>query len=175
MSVIIEPITEYKIIPEWYSPGEVWNRFSVPQIVWLIPYLPLLRDGVYPHNTKETGYIDTPIGNRHIESRAKFITASDIYAELSCRLQQCGWEGLITEMSYSADADDRLTTMQHISEALEIEVEELEWRVKRVLRYIRGKNRKQRSFKDWRFHKRGENIRRINEDNKGIHQIRQIV
>jgi len=139
----------------YYKPNEIWQKWSENQVKWLIPYLPLLRGGSYPRDPKETGFYDTPIGKRQIKAKASFITASEIASELDFRLCQCREDGLFLEMVYS-QPEDIYFVMQHISSALNVDVNTVERNVHTALRYVCGKNRKRRSYHQFRNHKRRE-------------------
>ncbi len=128
----------------YYKPNEI--RFSRQQIIWLIPLLPLLRSGSYPRDPKESGYTDAPIGKRQIKAKAPFIMAVEIASELDYRIQQTGWHGLMLEMVYSADTQDRLSVVQHIAMALAEDTNYVEKRITRALRYIRGAGRKKYKY-----------------------------
>ena len=66
---------------DWFSRQEI--RFTPPQVLWLIPLLPLLRIGSYPPDPTASGYTDAPIGKKAIKTKAPSITAVEIASELS--------------------------------------------------------------------------------------------
>lgn len=134
----------------YYKSGEI--KFSRQQIEWLIPLLPLLRNGVYPRDPKETGVYDTPIGKRQVKAKAPFITASEIAAELDFRLCQAGEDGLFLEMVYS-QPDDRYFILQHIATALGVDINWVDRDIERALKYVCGFKRKSRSYREFRNHK----------------------
>ncbi len=133
----------------YYKPNEI--KFSRSQIEWLIPLLPLLRSGVYPRDTKETGYTQAP-GKRQIKAKAGFIIPAEIASELDWRLQQAGVDGLFLEMVYS-QPDDRYFVMQHIASALRVDINAVERDIHRALHYISGFKRRPRTYREWRQHK----------------------
>lgn len=137
---------------DYYKPNEI--RYSRQQIEWLIPLLPLLRSGSYPRDPTESGYTQAP-GKRQVKAKASFIMAAEIASELDWRIQQAGWEGLITEMVYS-NLDDRYWAMQHIAESLEMDINEVERVTSRVIRYLAGFKRRQRTYSQWRNHRGGK-------------------
>ena len=132
---------------DWYSPSEI--RFTIGQIQWLIPHLHLLRNGYYPRNPRET----VTLGRTQISHMANFVRAAEIASELDTRIQKAGWEGLIVEMIYTCDTDDRNFTIQHIASAMHVEIHDIHLRVRRALKYIRGFKRKNRTFEEWKNHK----------------------
>lgn len=76
---------------EYYSPGAI--KFTVKQALWLVRNLGSLRDGQYP--PEASNYIDIPLGKKSGRHRAPFITAADLYIEITERLEKCGFDGLI--------------------------------------------------------------------------------
>lgn len=137
--------------PYW-SPNEI--QFTREQVKWLISLLPLLRNGVYPRSPTETGYTNAP-SKRQIKAQAPFITASEIAGELDWRLCQCREYGLFLEMVYSTE--DTMWNLQHISSALKVDINVVERNVHMALRFVCGKNRKGRSYSQFRNHKGGKN------------------
>lgn len=146
---------EVRMIEAYYKPNEIWQKWSGNQVKWLIPYLPLLRSGVYPRDPAESGYTDASVGKRQIRAKAPFITAGEIAGELDFRLRQCKEDGLFLEMVYS-QPDDTFFVMQHIASALGVEINTVEGNIHQALRYVCGRNRKRRSFNEWKNHKGGK-------------------
>ena len=137
---------------DYYKPSEVWRSYSIDVLMWIIPFLHLLRSGQYPPEPA-TGYVG--FGQKQIKATAPFIKASDIYAEITDRLERCGKYGMFTWLVYSVDKEDRLVMMQHIATSEGVDINEVERRTTSVLHYIRGKGRKQTTFNDWKNHKKG--------------------
>ena len=126
---------------EWYSPHTV-TRFTKPQVKWLIPHLPLLRDGSYPRNPKESGYTDLGIVQKHTKAGAKFEVPAGIAAELDIRIQRAGVDGLMLEFLYAFEPADELFVMEHMAQCLNLEKGEVEQRVRNALYFVSGANRK---------------------------------
>lgn len=139
---------------DYYKPNEIWQKWTVEQVKWLLPHLHLLREGSYPKDPKETGYLDTPIGKRQVRSVAGFVTAADIYAELTDRIEATGIDGLLLELAYSNGEQDRIEIEQHIATALGEDINLIDNRISKALKFIAGKNRKRRTYYQWRNHKR---------------------
>ncbi len=135
----------------YWKPNEI--RFTREQIEWLIPALPLLRNGTYPRDPKETGVYDTPIGKRQVKAKAGFITAAEIASELDWRITQTGEIGIFLELVYS-QPDDKIFILQHISVAIGVDIDRLDRDIERAMHYIVGFKRRQRSYKEWRQHRR---------------------
>ncbi len=137
----------------YYKPSDIF--FRQEQVIWLIPYLPLLRSGTYPRNPAETGYTEAPINKRQVRAKAGFVNAAEVAAELDWRIQQTGDDGLFLEMVYS-QPDDKYFVMQHIAVALRIDVNQVDKDIHTALAYITGWKRKTRSYIQWRQHKGSE-------------------
>ena len=138
---------------DYYKPNEIWQRWSVKQVKWLLENLSLLRGGSYPKDPKETGFYDTPVGKRQIKAKASFLVSADIYAELTDRIESCGLDGLLLELAYSSGEDDRIQIEQHISTALHEDINDTDRRLNSALKFVVGKNRKRRSYQEFRNHK----------------------
>jgi hypothetical protein len=138
----------------WFSPHSI--KYTKAQIRWLIPYLPLLGQGVYPRSHKETGYEDNPIGRKSRNTQAPFIKAQEIHAELTLRIQRAGLDGLLLELLYTADPDDELFIIQHIARALGEDTGQTEKRIRNALYYCSGSKRKTRSYSQYIYHEKGE-------------------
>ena len=136
---------------EWYSPREVW--LSIDQFTWLLPHLPLLRDGYWPQEHKVTGYAGGG-GTRSGRHRAYFETPVGVAAEMDRRLEMAGLDGLLLELVYMAGAENVIQLRQHIASCLRDDVESIAWRIDRALHYVSGKWPK-RTYHQFRQHKRG--------------------
>ena len=142
---------------DYYKPNEIWQRWSKGQVKWLLENLNLLRSGSYPKDPKETGFYDTPVGKRQVKAKASFLVSADIYSELTDRIESAGLDGLLLELAYSSGEDDRIQIEQHISSSLKEGINETDRRINRALKFVAGKNRKRRSYHQWRNHKGGKN------------------
>lgn len=138
---------------DWYSPHSI--RFSKSQVKWLIPLLPMLRNGEYPPNPTVTGYVEQS-GKPQFRPGARFETPAGLAAELDIRIQRAGLDGLLLELLYSGDPDDELFIIQHIALALGEDIERVEKRLKQALTYISGDGRKERSYKQWIGHRKSD-------------------
>jgi len=138
-------LTEKK---EWYSPHAV-VKFTKAMVKWLIPYLPMLRNGEYPRNPKETGYIDASGGKPVFKPGAKFETPASIAAELDIRIQRAGADGLILEFLYAFEPEDELFVIEHIAQCLNLESREIAQRIRNALYYVAGNDRKSVSYSQY--------------------------
>ncbi len=136
----------------WFSYGEF--KFSREQIVWALEHLQMLREGQWPPEHKETGYIGGK--DKTINRRATFENPAIIASEIDSRLVCCGLDGLLLELAYASGEDDRIQIEQHIAFALGENINEIDRRVNRALKFLTGKRRKRRSYDQWRNHKGGK-------------------
>jgi len=140
------------VTDERHSPREIF--FSIDQIIWLLPHLALLRDGYWPPEHKETGYFGggKAKGGR---KRAPFDTPICIATELDRRLEMVGLDGLLLEMVFMAGTPNVTQLEQHIANCLRERVGSIAQRVNSALQYVSGKWPKDRSYSQFRQHKRG--------------------
>ena len=138
---------------DWRNPHSI--RFTRQEIKWLIPILPMLRDGEYPPNPRDadSGYIKGG-GRPLFRSDAKFETPAGLAAELDFRIQRAGLNGLLVELLYSSEPDDEVFVIQHIAEALGEDTWAVDKRIDKALSYIAGDNRKKLSYKEWLGHRK---------------------
>jgi len=129
---------------KWYSPGAI--KFTKTQIKWLIPRLPSLRNGEYPHNPKESGYSDFGGGKPQFKAGAKFEVPAGIAAELDIRLQRAGVDGILLELLYAGDPDDELFVIEHIANCLKVDSREISQRIRNALYFVSGIDRKAGSY-----------------------------
>lgn len=134
---------------EWYKPGDI--RFNRQQIIWLLGYLPTLREGIWPPNPKDTGYVDAPQGKNSRAARGGYFErACDIAAEVEKRLEACHLDGHLLEASYTWGKSEAELARVH-----GLTLPDFYRRVNRALRYISGWRRKRRSYEEFCGHRRG--------------------
>ena len=139
--------------PELYF--NIWEiRYSAPQIRWLIPILPALRLGQYPQRITDTGYFDPQISGKGGTPKTPFARAVEIAAELDARIETAGLDGLLLEFLYSGDTQDMLSMMQHFGNCLDCRLENIQYRIKRALSFVKGYRRKRVSYRDFCNHRR---------------------
>jgi len=80
----------------YWTPSEI--RFTKEQVLWLLPHLEELREGLYPANHKETGYVG---GNGKNRRTSPFETICLIAAEIDIRLAACFPDGILVEEYYT--------------------------------------------------------------------------
>ena len=129
---------------EWYNPRSI--RFTRAQVKWLISQLPLLRNGSYPRNPKESGYVDTGIKSKQFKAGASFEVPAGIAAELDIRIQRAGVDGLMLEFLYAFDPDDEVFIIEHMAQALNLGRKEVSQRIRNALYYVSGSNRKATTY-----------------------------
>jgi hypothetical protein len=109
-------------------------RFCRVQVLWLIEYIDILRDGNYPKQPKETGYVDSII-QRRPSQEAGFVNAALVAAELDARLQATKKDG---------------ETLEHEVRVLGVDVYELlSPAARNALGYCSGWKRKRLKYSAW--------------------------
>lgn len=131
--------------PDWYSPHAV-TRFSKEQVKWLIPRLPMLRNGEYLPNPKETGYFEQGGNRPPVKASAKFELPAGIAAELDLRIQRAGLDGLLMEFLYALEPEDEVYIIEHMAQCLNMETRIVERRIRNALYYVSGPDRKKGSY-----------------------------
>ena len=136
------------MIPEiWYSPDAI--RFSRRQVRWLLSLLPSIREGYWPAKGNETGYDNTPMRQKHRYYKAKKENIISIAAELEIRLERTGLDGLLVKAIYCwDDSYSSLAKHLHCSE------DAIDRRVDDAMRYVCGKRRKGRGYKQYLNHRK---------------------
>lgn len=139
-------------IDEYWKPGEI-NYGDRYQILWLLEHLKELEDGYYPKDPRETGYTDAPINKRQTGKEAPFITAAEIYAELTARLDYCGLDGLLVYANYVDGIE-----IDKLLKASKLDFYEVVKRINRCINYITSghdrrwhdnKKRKGITYEEW--------------------------
>lgn len=115
---------------DWYSPGEI--RFTREEIIWLIIWLPLLEEGRWPSEHKETGYTGSYGTRGH---RAPFENPSGFAGEINVRLKSTGeaGEALVDEIQ------DAITHFEGLSRPAQ-----------RALNYMSGWRRRKETYPQWK-------------------------
>lgn len=124
----------------WYSVvAIVFCRF---QMIFLILYLDLLSEGMWPPDPQGTGYIDNPI--RRVKAEGHFVRPVQFAAEVNYRLSTTGeaGEALVDEIKAGI-----------------LDYESLSRPAQRVLNYVSGWRRRKQSYSEFRAtnkHRGGE-------------------
>jgi len=135
-------------IKDWYSPHSI--KFTKAQVKWLISVLPMLRNGVYPRNPKESGYTDAGIvPKKQTKAGAKFEIPAGLAAELEIRIQRAGVDGLMLEFLYAFEPADELFVMEHMAQCLNLSRKEVNQRIRNALYYVSGDKRKTGSYSQY--------------------------
>ena len=134
---------------DWHSPHSV-TRFTKPMVKWLVPMLPLLRNGEYPPDPRaaDSGYTGGS-GKPQVKPGAKFELPASIAAELDKRIQAAGLDGLLMEFLYAFETEDEVFLIEHIVRCLNCTSEGVSQRIRNALYYVSGANRKAESYSDF--------------------------
>lgn len=110
----------------WEPRQIVFNR---KQVLWLLPWLPSIREGDWPPDPRYTGYTDVPGKPR--SHRAPFEASCQVAAELDDRIKACGQDGEMLHVYYCLDLE-----ATRIARLVKMDEEQVTRRIKRALRYI---------------------------------------
>lgn len=99
-------------------------------MIWLVNWLPVLKEGIWPPEHRETGYIGLPGTKGH---RAPFEDPAGFAGEVNIRLSTTGeaGEALVDEVQSG------------------LELEQLSRPARRALNYISGWRRRRLSYRAW--------------------------
>lgn len=90
-------------MPDYYSYGQFyWTR---DQIEWALKNREFFKDGVWPPEHRESGYVDS-IHSRNYPSNAPFVPAMVIWGEIQRRLAKTGLDRILVEHSYCDQETD---------------------------------------------------------------------
>jgi hypothetical protein len=113
----------------WLPPARV--RFTMDDIYFILLHLPLLRQGVYPPDPRETGYT-TGMGRKKGGSlHAYFEKPAQIAGEIDTRLTRCGLDRYLVE-----DNICRGIPEEDLARRLDMEVWEIRRRINSAVSYI---------------------------------------
>ncbi len=132
---------------QWYSPQAV-TRYTREQVKWLIPLLPSIRVGIFPHDPKETGYISSG-GKPEYKPGAAFEKIVGIVADLDMRIEKAGADGLMMEFLYAFEPADESFIIEHIAQCLNMGTREVAQRIRNALYYVSGANQKTATYADY--------------------------
>ena|ERR1035437_9133437 len=120
------------ISKEYFEMGQI--VFCRVQMLFLISFLDVLEDGIWPTEGKETGYTDTNI-QRQINSAAPFEILREINGEVSVRLKAAGEDGAtLCHEVQSLHADD---------------YSELSRAARNALNFVSGFKRRRQNYRKW--------------------------
>ena len=127
----------------WWLPIEI--VFAPVQCIWLVSWLPTLEVGDWPVIPQN----ETWNRQKKLKGGAYFETPAQIYAEITYRLDRTGQDGEMVKDFYLWQKSDREMCI-----AYNMDIYEIEHRVRRALRYISGWKRKTRTYEDFVSHRR---------------------
>ncbi len=121
----------------YYKPSEI--RFSREQMLWLIEWLSVLKEGTWPPNPQGSGYTEIASVQKSSSHHAGFETPCQFAAEIESRLKSTGESGevLVHEVQHGLDVYELLSPP-----------------AKKALNYISGWRRRSRPFYKWCYDQR---------------------
>ena len=125
----------------WYEPKDVLPNVEQLQS-FVLPYLDDLKLGEWP--TKPTGYVDK--GKSSTRNVASFGTAADLYIEIDYRLG-CIVDSIALILFYTSNPT---WSIERIAAHLHYDEIDLEHELAYMLFYISGKNRKRRTYPEFK-------------------------
>ena len=122
----------------WYEPNDI--RFCPNQMMWLYEHDHLLANGQWPPDPQDTGYYDT--GKRTPSFKGAYFEGPIGYhVEINWRLDQCNKDGQLARQHYVEGMDEL-----SLAELINVSVYKVQRRLRRVLVYVSGYNRKSRTY-----------------------------
>jgi len=122
--------------PDWFAMSEI--RFCQTQVHWLLMHLSLLENGRWP--AESCAELSQP-SNRQSSGNGTFTMPIEYAAEISWRVNLCGKDGIITLRVLSAGWD-----IEELADLMGTSSWKLDKRIKRVVRYCSGWNRRKQPY-----------------------------
>ena len=121
---------------DWFLPSEI--RYCRVQMMWMIEYIGVMGEGIWPENPDGSDYVDIPINIRRGKSGAYFETPAGYAGEIRARLEPTGVDGKLLK--------------SQIWEGKTLD--ELEPEARTALNYISGWRFRRMDYKSWLRQKR---------------------
>lgn len=112
----------------WVPQQIVFNR---KQVLWLLPWLPSIREGGWPPDPRYTGYTDALSVMKTRSHRAPWEEACLIATELDARIEACGQDGEMLHAYYCHGLE-----LTRIARLVKMDEGQVTRRINRALRYI---------------------------------------
>lgn len=125
----------------WIAPGRV--SYKKEEIIWLIPWLPALRVGIWPPEHVESGYAG--FKGAKPGHQAPFEPACRVAADVDTRLELAGEDGILLELFYTSEV-----SYDHLARCHKTDEFDIERRVGKALCFVSGWRMKRRRYKDYR-------------------------
>ena len=128
-------------------------KFSISRMKGIIGMIPYLRRG--ENIRKPSGYTSAPQSKgTKVSTIGQFVVPAETYVEVSRSIEKAGLWGLLMELAYGCGEEDKLAIEQHIANAMNMDINEVDRRVNDALAYI-SNSEKSRTFDDWKNHRKG--------------------
>ncbi len=112
----------------WWEPGEI--RYRRDHVMFILEHLNTFMDGRYPPDPGQTGYSNAG-WKSSINTKAPFITAAEIFAELDRRLLRCGLDWYLVHDHY-----ERGLIVEDIATLHHMDYEDVWNRIQRAITYV---------------------------------------
>ena len=128
---------------DWYSPSAVWN-WRRNHLIFVARNIYSIRDGRYPKKPT-TGYADLgTVIQRSLRPGSPTLQIVEIGAEFMRRIEACDRDGDLILRVYSDGWD-----IHKVARLMGVHDGRIWSRINRVLRYCRGEDMKEVSYKQW--------------------------
>jgi len=111
------------------------HRYSLSKIRRMIAMLPMLRQGEFPKESKETGYTDNPIRTKRFKPDAYFVSTVIQAATLDKAIEKAGLYGVLLEYACIFPEDYSLL-VQHTANCMKVRYQTVERNMNKALRKI---------------------------------------
>ena len=128
---------------QWYAYSEI--RYTKDQILFLLENVSLLREGFWPPNPRESGYVGS--SKKVFKSDGKFVKPIIIITELDVRLSLCGKNGQygkMVEARYIVGWED-----EEIAKLARCSTWYVDKYIKITLKYLIGNHRRHCTLDEW--------------------------
>lgn len=132
----------------WYSPGQIYARFSLKQIQWICDNATMMREGKYPPENRTTGYEGGD--GRKASTQATFITPCEVIGELSARVMMCGSDAFYMEYIYGLNGIHEPHDLIKFCHERHLDIDMVNRRIRSIMDYCEGPDRRVESYKDFR-------------------------
>ncbi len=117
--------------PDWYAPDSIKSPPTVAQLLWVIPYLPSMKQGWWPPKHSEVGYTGSSKG-RQMLAEAKFTKPCIVAADIERLIEREMIDGILLEFIYS-NPENYNENVQHVANALRVPMDNIFQRMRKTL------------------------------------------
>lgn len=124
--------------------------YTKPQVIYVLENLEILKGGNWPDVISS---LIKPQKHKQIIPHAYFENPCAIAGEIEARINKCGDDGDKAKAFYcDGDSYEKISKLSRMPE------NEVKHRIKRVLNYCKGRQRKIANYNEWVYHRKAEKI-----------------